>query len=76
VVTHRVETSGFFRKKTHFEAVGEIELRPGLEVDLWAEDSATGSGNCDLKSGRELVHEYHVFGEAAAFAEALRAAIP
>ena len=75
VVTYRVETSGFLRKKMSFKAVGETKLSPGLEVHVWAGDASTGSGNCDLKSNGNLMHEYHVFGNVNEFAAAIRAAL-
>ena len=68
IVTHDVTRSGFFRPKVEYTPRYTHPITSATSIELRLFKS--GSGMCDVRTGEDRV-DYHVYGNAQAFAEAV-----
>lgn len=68
ITTHDVITSGFFSKKVEYTPRYSLPINSETKIELRLLNSDSGSGMCDVRTGKDSV-DYHVYRNAQEFAK-------
>lgn len=72
IVTYKTRRGGLFWRKKIYEQSARSELKPNMEVRVWARDGSLG--NVEVKNN-SFIRDYHILVGVDEFADEVRFAI-